>query len=285
MIIFLFPAHRRYGTRAGWRPSRARIKEIVRLGWPGGLMMTNEMICWGYLMTHLLALSAKAADQDPVIHNAAGWIALRYMHVAFMPAVGLSIAVTAMVGRCMGMGRPDLAARRAWLGLAVTLAYMGLCGLVFVVFREWLITRFVPEGMSPEKVAELLRVGAGVMIIAAFFQLFDATAIIMSSALRGAGDTVWPGVVASILAWVCIIGLGHLMIILAPGLASWGPWIGGAAYLITTGLALLGRFLGGKWRSIRLVEEEEPPAAGALAEPKDDLHIAETVAAAAPGSA
>jgi MATE family multidrug resistance protein len=256
MVVFLFPMHRRFGTRSGgaWRPARRPIRDIIRLGWPGGLMASNEMLCWSYLMAVLLRAAGEAAHQDGVVHNTAGWIALRYMHLAFMPAIGISIAVSATVGRCMGMRRPDMAAHRAWLGLGLTLGYMGLCALGFVIFRERLVLQFVPDGMSPEHVKELLTVGSGVMIIAAIFQLFDATAITMSGALRGAGDTVWPGVYCAVLSWICIIGLGHLMIRLAPGLGSWGPWSAAALYIILVGAGLLFRFIRGRWRTIRLVE-------------------------------
>lgn len=256
MAVFLFPMHRRFGTRSAgaWRPARRPIRDIVRLGWPGGLMASNEMLCWSYLMAVLLRDAGEAAHQNGVVHNTAGWIALRYMHLAFMPAIGISIAVSATVGRCMGMRRPDMAAHRAWLGLGLTLGYMGLCALGFVIFRERLVLQFVPKGMSPEHVKELLTVGSGVMVIAAIFQLFDATAITMSGALRGAGDTVWPGVYCAIMSWICIIGLGHLVIRLAPGLGSWGPWSAAALYIIVVGAGLLFRFVRGRWRTIRLVE-------------------------------
>jgi len=180
------------------------------------------------------------------------------MHISFMPAVGLSIAVTAIVGRCMGMARPDLAARRAGLGLIIAVAYMGACALAFILFRNPMIEFFTDPGLPPESRARLLEIGGTIMIAAAIFQLFDAIAIIMSGALRGAGDTVWPGVATVILSWVCIMLGGRLIIELAPGLGSLGPWLGGAAYIILLGIALLARFLGGKWRHIGLIAGPEP---------------------------
>lgn len=260
LAYFLSPAlNRKFNTRGTWRPSWPHIKDIMRIGWPAGLMFGNEMICWGYLMTGLVPKGGAAAGEDPVLHNSAGWIALRYMHLSFMPAVGMSIAVTAIVGKCMGMGRPDLASRRAWLGLAVTLAYMAVCALVFVVFREPLVRVFTSDDLDPAKVEELVRIGASVMIAAAVFQIFDALGITLSGALRGAGDTVWPGVVTIILAWTLIIGLGNLMIAFVPSLGSLGPWIAASAYIIALGLALFWRFLRGAWKSIRLIDDPATP--------------------------
>jgi MATE family multidrug resistance protein len=153
----------------------------------------------------------------------------------------------------MGMGRPDLAAKRAWLGMRLTVAYMGLCALGFVIFREPLVDVFVSDDLhqsDPESAAALLRVGASVMIAAAIFQVFDAVAITISGALRGAGDTIWPGVVTVVVSWGCIIGIGHLALAWAPGLGSLGPWIGASSYIILLGVLFLARFVAGRWKTI-----------------------------------
>ncbi len=253
VAVFLSPAFdRRYATRAAWRPSWAHVRDVVRLGWPGALMFGNEMLCWAYFMVQLVGRFGPA-------HNTAGWVALRYMQLAFMPAIGISIAVTAVVGRSMGAGRPDLAARRAWLGLALNLTYMGLCALAFVIFRREAIAAFVEPGTPPEVAREVIEAGARIMVLGAVFQLFDALGITFIAALRGAGDTVWPGVVTVVLVWVCIVAGGHVIVEVAPELKSVGPWIGASAYIILLGLFVSGRFLAGAWKDLRVLEH----AAGA----------------------
>ncbi|MCB9845062.1 MAG: MATE family efflux transporter [Phycisphaeraceae bacterium] len=260
LALFLSPRmNRLYATRAAWRPSRAAMSDIIRIGWPGALMMINEIFCWAFLMTYLLAAAGRAAGEDPVVHNTAGWIALRYMHVSFMPAIGLSFAVTAVVGRCLGMRRPDLAERRAWLGLRLTLTYMGLCAAAFVLFRGPMSRAFIPAEMSPEQAQTLVRVASHVLIAAAVFQIFDAAAITMLGALRGAGDTVWPGVLTIVLSWGCIVGGGWLIVALVPNLGSLGPWIAASTYIVLLGLGLLTRFIRGRWREITLLDPESKP--------------------------
>jgi len=256
MVIFLGPKfNSEYGTRAPWRFSFSHVRDIAKVGWPGAFMFFNEMVCWAYLMSVLIPKAGEAAGEDPVLHNTAGWIGLRYMHLSFMPAVGVSIAATAIVGKCMGMKRPDLAASRAWLCMKLALAYMALCALGFFIFREPLIAFFIDKGTPPETVDELIRIGSVVMIAAAVFQVFDAMAIVMSGALRGAGDTVWPGVATIILSWSCIVGLGHLLLEVAPDMGSAGPWTGAAAFIILLGTVLVARFRSGKWKTIKLIED------------------------------
>jgi len=260
LALFLSPRYDRlFKTRSAWRPRWAPVRDVVRIGWPGGLMLLSELFCWTYLMVKLLPAGGEAAGEDPVVHNAAGWAALRYMHIAFMPVVGMQAAVTAVVGRHLGAGDAGAAAHRAWLALKLSVAYMGTCGLCFVLFREWMIGVFIGE-RTPEEASAMIEIGAKVMIAAAVFQVFDAMAIVMLGALRGAGDTIWPGVATLVTSWIFIIGGGHLLIELAPGLGSIGPWIGGAAYIIVLGVLLTIRWRGGKWRSIRLLGDEAAQA-------------------------
>ncbi len=281
MVLFLSLRYRReFGTHLAWRWSGRSIKDIVRVGWPAGAMFTNEILCWQYLMVALIPTAGRLAGDDPQLHNTAGWIGLQYMHLSFMPAVGVSIATTALVGKAMGMGRPDLAHRRTMLGMKLTLAYMGLCAVAFLVFREQAIAVFVDADTPPEVRARLVAIGAKVMIAAAIFQLFDAVAIVVSGALRGAGDTVWPGAATILLSWTCIVGGGHLILWLFPGIGSVGPWAGAALYIISLGTALMVRYAGGRWRTMSLVRPD-PGADVTDGAPEPGIAVAE----AAPGTA
>lgn len=236
-----------FATRSTWRPSKERIKELLRLGWPGGAMFGNEMICWAMFM--VVFVGTFGAD-----HSTAGWIAHQWMSLSFMPAVGISVAITAMVGRCMGAGRPDLAIKRAWAGVGVALVYMGIMGILFVLFRKPMVGLFIDDSTDPATTARLLALGSGFMIATACFQLFDAIAMTLSGALRGAGDTMWPAVVTVALSWSIIVAGGWCMIRFFPQLESLGPWIAAATYICVLSLAILARFMGGKWKSIKLVE-------------------------------
>jgi MATE family multidrug resistance protein len=171
------------------------------------------------------------------------------------------MAVTAVVGKSIGAGKPDQAARRTRLGLGLGMAYMGLCALAMVIFREPAVRIFVAavplesQMGSPEAIDEIVKLGSSLLILAAAFQVFDALAIILVGALRGAGDTLWPGIVTVVLSWSLIVGLGWLFVERAPGLGSLGPWIGAAAYIIVLSVAILTRYASGAWRSIDLLDK------------------------------
>lgn len=254
MAVFLSPKFNAlYHTRAAWRWSTSHVKELVKLGWPGGAMFGNEMICWGFFMVYLVSHFGK-------VHATAGWIAHQYMALSFMPAVGISVATTAVVGKYQGMRRPDISQHRAFLGLKLAAAYMVACGICFVVFREHLIQLFVPADAAPETREALINLGSKFLIATACFQLFDAVAMTMSGALRGAGDTIVPGIATVLLSWVVIVGGGLAMVTFVPSLQSVGAWIAAAGYIFLLCCFLLGRFLTGRWKTIQLVDPAQDPA-------------------------
>lgn len=254
MVIFVSPSmNRRYATRRSWRPAWEPVQDILRIGWPGGVMFGNEMVCWWIFMGGFVASFDHGSDT--AVHGPAGWITHQYMMLSFMPAVGISIATTAMVGKCIGAGRHDLAASRTWLGVRLTMVYMGACALCFVLFGRLMSTPFLPADVSPEQGARIIELARWMLVLAATFQLFDGMAITLSGALRGAGDTVWPGVVTIFMSWGVIVGGGWFAVNHLPALSSYGPWAASSLYIILLSLILLARFLSGRWKSIKVLRD------------------------------
>lgn len=247
--IFLGPTmNAELQSRRQWRPDLKPIKGLFRIGWPAAIQYGNEIGCWAIFMSVLVGRFGAE-------HMTAGWIALTYMHLSFMPAVGFSVAVTSLVGKYIGAKQPDEALRRARLGLSIALVYMTACAAVFFFAREPLIAFFLGGDISPEESARIISIGAKLMICAVVFQTIDAIGITYTGALRGAGDTVFPGIVTMIYSWVFIVAGGWLFIYFAPGLESLGPWIAASAYVILFGITMGLRFESGRWRSIDLLGE------------------------------
>jgi MATE family multidrug resistance protein len=264
LAVFLGPKlNRQVKSRAQWRPQWPAIKDLIRIGWPAAAQFGNELVCWAIFMSVFVGTFG-------AVHQSAGWIALGYMHLSFMPAVGFSVATTSLVGRYIGAGKPDIAVARARLSVRLSVIYMTVCGLVFFIFREPLVDLFVaaPDLNDPAKVEEAARIvsiGAGLMICAAVFQTFDAFGIVYTGALRGAGDTVWPGNMTILYSWLFIIGGGWAIIHWLPQWESIGPWVAASAYIIIFGVTMAVRFESGKWRSIKLLETAEERDAARIA--------------------
>ncbi len=245
-IFFSAQFAKDHGVWESWRPSLVDLKKLVRVGWPVSIQFGNEIVCWAIFMTLLVGRFGE-------IHLSAGWATLRYMNLSFMPAVGFSVAATALVGKYIGAGRPDLAANRAHWGVLMAAMYMTVCGVVMAIFREPLISLFATSS-NAQDAEKILRIGSHFMICAAVFQTFDAVGIVYTGALRGAGDTVVPGLYTIAFSWIFIVLGGWIFAVEWPGLESLGPWIASAFYIIVLGAFMAKRFEGGRWKQIRLLE-------------------------------
>ena len=238
-IVSAFIAARavRVPYRTGrWRPHGPSMRQLVAIGVPGGLQMLAEVIAWFLFCVWVMNVFGQSAVT-------ANNYMMQYMKVSFMPAFGLSAAVTALVGRYMGMDRLDLARHRAHLGFKVTAAYMLCCGAFFFLGRNLLIGLFSDD-------PQVIRVGGILLTFAAVYQLFDGLYIIYIGALRGVGDTFWPGVVTAVLCWTIVVGGGASAGLLAPHWGPTGPWVAASLYGAILGVYLCLRFSRGNWKAI-----------------------------------
>jgi MATE family multidrug resistance protein len=237
-ILCLRPSVRKiYGTLQ-LRPRLNYLLALVRVGLPAGLNWFSDVLAWGIFCNGVLAVVGISAMEANVFM-------LRYMVVSFMPAVGIGSAVTALVGRYIGRGEPDIAYRRAHLGFLVCLTYVCACGLIFILFRRQLIGLFTSD-------PEVLRIGEMYLIFAAAYEVFDAMYINYIAALRGAGDTLVPAVVMGLLCWIISVLGGWVVAKYFPQWNPAGPWIMGCVYGAVVGVFMLLRFQSGRWRRIQL---------------------------------
>lgn len=248
MLTLVFLSHefaREFGTRKNWRFSLTRFRAILRLGGPIAMQWVLDIGSWFVFLTLLMGQFGTKA-------MAASNIGLQLMHASFMPAIGLGIALCSLVGHAIGQRKPDLAVRRARVGMLCTAVYMGAVGLVFWLAREPLMRLFSSD-------PEVIRLGAWVLIWAAVFQVSDGAQIVYVNALRGAGDTRWPAVVVAAHCWIVFIAGGYLVARFVPTLGINGPWMMCTLYIILLGLALWRRFAREGWRKIELFGEKSTP--------------------------
>jgi len=93
--------------------------------------------------------------------------------------------------------------------------------------------------------------GVTILYLAMLFMLFDGVGMIAVGALRGAGDTRWPMVIALVASWLFFLPLAYLFgEVLDRGVI--GAWLAAAIYIIGVSLAYIVRFLTGKWREIEI---------------------------------
>ena len=249
-LVFMFSSKSRakYRIHKFWKPQLKRIKEIIRLGWPKSLQWTNDIVTWAIFMIVLTGSFGVSA-------LTAGYIVLGYMHLSFMPALGFNIAVNSLVAKYCGAGKPNIAINRCRVGVVISLVYMTLCAIVFIVFRKFAIEIFISTDTPPDQALEIIEIGTTLMIMGALYQTLDALGIVYSGGLNGSGDVIYIGVLTTILAWLILVAGGFLFIKFLPNLGPIGPWIAAAIYISIYGICAMIRFEKGKWKKIELVNK------------------------------
>jgi len=261
LLLIYTPNNRRtFQVVAGRRIDWPLLGRLLRFGGPNGLQLLVEVAAF----TILLLLVGRLGEAA----MAATTLAFNINSVAFVPMLGLGLAVTTIVGQQLGAERPDLAARATWTSAWIAGVYTGAMGLLYVGAPDFVMMGHA-AGASPEQFAELRSVTVMLLRFVAAYCLFDATNIIFVGALKGAGDTrfiLWNNLLIApfpvLAAWIGIrwFGLG----------LTW-CWIIITAWVCALGVIYLGRFLQGSWRDMQVIERDlvvdllPPPALPELA--------------------
>ncbi len=240
------PEHDRvFAVRRAWAFDRGLFGRMMRYGLPGGVQFFMDI----FAFTFFVFMVGRLGRAELAATN----IVMAINTLSFMPMIGLSIAVSTLVGQAIGAGRPSGGVTAASSTLHITLAYMGLVGLCFVLLPEYLLAPFMDDQASPAARAELLRLGVLLLRFVAVYTLFDALAIIYMGALKGAGDIYF-------VMWT--LGLAAVGILIVPtwlGLEVLGlglPFLWGCVvlYVAVLGLAFRWRFKRGAWQKMRVIE-------------------------------
>ena len=234
---------REFRTRSGWRLDVPLLKRLVRFGFPNGVAHLVDMIAW----TAFVFLVGVMSKTEGAATNVAFTINL----IAFLPLIGLGQAVEILVGRRQGEGKPHLSARTTRTGVALALGYAVAISVVYAVFPG-LFTWLFGRGAEPGEWGEVEPVVRRLLLFVALYTVGDAVNVVVSYALRGAGDTRFVAVVAVALAWPLMVLPTYLAVRLGWGID--GAWWAASGYILLLAVVFTLRFLGGRWRSMRVIE-------------------------------
>jgi MATE family multidrug resistance protein len=231
-----------YGSRRTLHIDFHKMYDLLKVGLPAGFGLMVDVALWGVILVGLVGRFGTEA-------LAATSAVLAFTSLSVMPVVGMGTALTAVVGKTIGQGTKKLAMRQTSVCLRISLVYMGLVGICFLVFRDKLMAFWTTEPARDNAVIEM---GARILICAAVYQVFYAARTIYSGSLRGAGDTVWLAAVSTVGA-VLILGLGGAIVAeLFPSIGALGPWMAATLSIIAVGLANRWRFKSKRWMDIDL---------------------------------
>lgn len=229
-----------YPLRKGLgRPSLSALRELLRLGLPigGTYMVEIGLFAFAALCMGVLGSTELAAHQ----------VALQIVSTAFMVPTGLSYAVTMRVGLYYGADRL-LAARSAGrVGIGFGALIMFGFAALFWLLPETLVGLFIDR--NDPAFAAIFQLAVALVMVAAWFELFDGVQTIAMGSIRGLKDA----------KTTFLIGLGCYWLVGAPSAWLFAFTFGAGAVGIWWGLALglgcasVALTFGFEWRMKRLL--------------------------------
>jgi len=161
-------------------------------------------------------------------------IALSIASFTYMFASGISGASSIRVANFMGLGDRANVKKAGSSGFAIAALVMVIFGFVFLVFNHQL-----PAFFSEEK--EVVELSAGLLLVAALFQLFDGVQCVGLGVLRGLSDVKIPTYLALTAYWLVALPLAYSLAFFFD-LGVYGIWFGLSAGLIFAAIAFVARF-------------------------------------------
>ena len=249
--------------RRRWlRPHWHTMRRLVRLGLPNfletcGMWIGNFLVI---ILVGSLAIAQGGGAELLGIHI----VAIRIEAFSFLPGFAMGAAAATLAGQYLGAGSAAMARAAVWRCTLIALAIMTAFGFAFVLIPGPIVALISTQPLHLSQVPILLQICGAV-------QIPFALAIVLRSAMRGAGDvnvTMW-------ITWLMtyfvrlpaafILCGADLMFTLPSGeavvlvpnpspleLGLPGVWLGLCGELVIRAIAFTWRFLQGGWTRIQV---------------------------------
>jgi multidrug resistance protein, MATE family len=209
----------------GVRP--ALLRRLLGLGWPAASQLVFEV--GAFSLSTLLA--GRLSPEILAAHQ----IALNSASLTYMVPLGVSAAAAISVGHAVGAGDRPRARRNGSMAIAIGAAFMSLSAVLFLSIPRMVVHIYTH---NPQTVA----VGARLLLVAAFFQVFDGVQGVSTGALRGLGKTRGPMVINMVAYGVIGLPIGYILCFKTP-LGIYGLWSGLTLALIFAAAMVLIQWL------------------------------------------
>lgn len=202
------------------------LKPIWKIGINSAMQFTFEVAAF----VIALFMAGKFGKEAIDAHG----IAITLASGTYMFASGLSSAATIRVSNFAAEKNKHETKRAGNIAVMLVLICMGFFAVVFALLSDVLPKIFTAD-------AEILKVTSSLLIIAAFFQLFDGLQVTSIGILRGIEDVKFPTYITLIGYWILALPLAYLLGFVYK-MEVVGIWWALTFSLVFVGIALYWRF-------------------------------------------
>jgi MATE family multidrug resistance protein len=188
-------------------PHWPQINSLLKLGLPIGITYFAETSAFSLIAL----LIAEFGSQEMAAHQ----IALNFSALTFMIPLSLGLALLTRVGQSLGAGDAVRARFQAWVGVALGLGFGVVSATLMALFSTSIARAYTSD-------STVVALAAHLLVLAALFQLSDATQVVASCAIRGYKVTRAPMAIHLTAFWVFSLPIGYVLGLAPPWLA-WAP--------------------------------------------------------------
>ncbi len=218
------------------------IKRMLYYGVPNGVQLFLDMVAFN---TFCIMLGYYGV----AVHEAAG-IAFGINNIAFCPVLGIGQTAAVLVGQAIGAGDVKLAHKSVLSAfILITIYSLGMI-VLFSGFQDLVLAPFVRAGDTAQ--LESLEIAKKMLLFICAYLLFDGGNIVLSNALRGAGDTrftMWVFGIFGVLFFAvpCVV-------MCVSGCPWWALWVALDGYILLLSVIFYSRYRQGKWEKMKVIE-------------------------------
>jgi putative MATE family efflux protein len=253
-VVLVVLARGRFGLRLQarlFRPRSDLLKRLLHVGIPAGLDSLSVVVGQFWFLSIVNRLGEDASS--------AHGIALRWEALGYLSGAAFGTAAMTLVGQNLGANQPERATHSGWVAFGLGTAVMCVMGAIFFLLARPMFEVFCPH----ESQRPIIDAGVPVLQLIAFAMPPLASTVIITQALRGAGDTrvpllfTWTGffLVRIPLAYflaLAEVNFPYVGTVPALGLGLFGAWLAMSADLVVRGGFFLYRFARGSWQKVRV---------------------------------
>lgn len=233
-----------YGVKDSFKFDLGVMRKLLKFGYPAGLEFFLNLGAFTAMITLFDSQGQTTATAATVTFN--------WDMVAFVPLIGIEIAVTSLVGRYMGARKPDTAHKAAMSGMKTGWLYSAVMLILFATIPYALINIFRPA-VNDTVFIQSLPLTVFMLRLVSVYVLLESVVVSLCGALRGAGDTLWAMCASVTLHWFMVVLIFVIFRVLH--LSAQVAWVTVIAWFLLFSFVFFLRYRGGKWREMKVIQD------------------------------
>ena len=217
-------------------PSRSTLWQQFTLSLPSSL----QQVFFSAGLVTLVWIVGQIGTQEVAAIN----ILMTFHITAMLPAFGIALAATTLVGNALGRGDADDAAAWGWNCATLTFIYGVVLSLILIPLADPILAVFLTN-------PETRQLAYLPLVLWALMIGFDTAGMVLMNALIGAGDTRRSMWISLIWQWAFFLPLAYIA---GPvlGFGLLGVWVINGVYRVGQAINCGTQWAGRKWTHIKI---------------------------------